>query len=109
MNLVTSEDVDKPKDLLPQRKKLMSISGSRIAISATDISKYRRSLDDKLDSQTFISFATTAKDTDGNSVDLPPPPADASSKPEFVCNYCWVVCPSRESNGGEFNTSYGIS
>lgn len=97
LSIVTSGDAEKPRAELPKRINLMSISGPKtLSTSETDISKYRRSLDDRFDSQTFISYATTAEDTEGHSVDLPPPPADASSKPEFICNFCWVVCPSRE-------------
>jgi hypothetical protein len=81
------------------KAKLVRISGPETVISGTDISKYRSNLDDHLETETIISYATTAKDVDGKSADLPPSPADASSKPEFVCPYCWVVCPSRQGKG----------
>ncbi|KAI9761901.1 MAG: Checkpoint kinase 2 [Geoglossum simile] len=85
--------------LLPNRANLMPISGPKTVISGTDISKYQSNLDDQLDTQTVISYATTARDIEGNSADLPPPPADASFKPEFVCPYCWVACPSQQGKG----------
>ena len=94
-----SNNQDRLKAVLPNRDNLMQISGSKTVISGTDISGYRNNLDDQLDTQTVISYATTAKDADGNLVDLPPPPADASSKPEFICPYCWVACPSRQGKG----------
>lgn len=90
---------DQHKAILPNQTNLLPISGPKTMISGTDISKYQNNLDDYLDIQTVISYATTAKDIDGSSVALPLPPADASSKPEFVCPYCWVACPSRQGKG----------
>jgi len=81
------------------KAKSVRISGPETVISGTDISKYRSDLDDHLDTETVISYATTAKDADGKSADLPLAPADASSKPEFVCPYCRVACPSRQGKG----------
>ena len=81
------------------KAKSVRISGPETVISGTDISKYRSNLDDRLDTETVISYATTAKDVDGKSADLPPAPADASSKPEFVCPYCQVACPSQQGKG----------
>ncbi|KAH0551800.1 hypothetical protein GP486_006983, partial [Trichoglossum hirsutum] len=86
-------------NVFPNRASLMPISGPKTMISGTDISKYQGNLDNRIDTQTVLSYATTAKDIEGNPVNLPPPPADASSKPEFVCPYCWVACPSRQGKG----------
>ncbi|RYP77613.1 hypothetical protein DL771_000981 [Monosporascus sp. 5C6A] len=61
---------------------LMRISGPKTVISGTDVSKYRSNLDDHFDTETVISYVTTAKDVDGKSADLPPPPTDAYSKPD---------------------------
>ncbi|KAI3135178.1 hypothetical protein DTO012A7_5591 [Penicillium roqueforti] len=73
--------------------------GAKTLVSGTDFSLYNRKLDDQLDTETVISYATTAYDVDGNSPELPPPPPDAATKPEFVCQYCWVACPSRQGKG----------
>ncbi|KAJ5521105.1 hypothetical protein N7463_001558 [Penicillium fimorum] len=73
--------------------------GPKTMLSGTDFSMYNRGLDDHLDTDTVISYATTAYDVDGNSSELPPPPADAAGKSEFVCPYCWVACPSRQGKG----------
>ena len=73
--------------------------GPKTLLSETDFSMYNRELDDQLDTETVISYATTAYDVDGNSPELPPPPLDAATKPEFVCQYCWVACPSRQGKG----------
>ncbi|KAH8704430.1 ankyrin repeat-containing domain protein [Phaeosphaeriaceae sp. PMI808] len=92
-----------PAKYFPGQDKLKNqstqIYGPETVISGTDISKYRSNLDDLLDTETVISYATTAKDIDGKSADLPPPPADASSNPEFVCPYCGITCPSWQGKG----------
>lgn len=79
--------------------KSVRISGPETVLSGTDISKYRSNLDDHLETETVISHATTAKDINGKSAELPPPPAGASSRREFVCPYCRVTCPSWQGKG----------
>ena len=64
-------------------------------LSGTEATTYDRKLDDYPNTQSVISYATTAFDSRGNSVDLPPPPAAATRGFEFLCPYCGVVCPSR--------------
>jgi hypothetical protein len=81
------------------KAKSVRVFGPETVISGTEISKYQINLDDRLDTETVISYATTAKDVNGKSADLPPAPADASSKPEFICPYCRVACPSRQGKG----------
>jgi hypothetical protein len=81
------------------KDKLVGVSGPETVVSGTDVSTYRSNLDDHLETDTVISHATTAKDVDGKSADLPPPPVDASSKREFVCPYCKVACPSWQGKG----------
>jgi len=78
---------------------LIPIAEPKSIISSTDVSKYHGNLDDHLDAQTVISYATTAKDVDGHSVDLPSPPVISPSQSEFICPYCWVTCPSRQGKG----------
>jgi hypothetical protein len=73
--------------------------GPKTIVSGTDFSMYNRGLDDQLDTETVISYVTTAYDVDGKSPELPPPPPDAAAKSEFVCPYCWVACPSRQGKG----------
>lgn len=73
--------------------------GPKTMTSGTDFSMYNRGLDDQLDRETVISYATTAYDIDGKSPELPPPPPDAAAKSEFVCPYCWIACPSRQGKG----------
>lgn len=77
----------------------MQIPPSETAISGTDASQYRVIMDDRLETDTVISYATTAKDINGISAILPPPPANLSSKREFVCPYCKVGCPSWQGKG----------
>lgn len=89
----------KPQTTLPVPDNLTPAQGSETVVSGTDFSKYNRNLDDQLDAETVISYATTAYDINGKSAKLPPPPSDAADKSEFVCPYCWVVCPSRQGKG----------
>lgn len=51
-----------------------------------------------LETQSNVSFATTAKDLDGRVAQLPPPPNAASNNQDFVCPYCFVLCPSRHGH-----------
>jgi hypothetical protein len=101
-NLLTTEGVnlDVQAGQLTQRPKLVasvqspSLMGQTI-LSGTEASRYKRKLDDSLDTQSLISYASEAIDINGNIVALPQPPAEASTKSEFLCPYCGIVCPSR--------------
>lgn len=64
-------------------------------LSKTEATSYDRKLDDILETQSAISYASTTFDIHGNTVNLPPPPAAASKGIEFLCPYCSIVCPSR--------------
>jgi hypothetical protein len=60
--------------------------------------------DPKLDltafeTQSVVSSATTARDLEGKPADLPLPPAAASNGQDFVCPYCYVLCPSKHGRG----------
>jgi hypothetical protein len=60
--------------------------------------------DPKLDltafeTQSVVSSATTARDLEGKPADLPPPPAAALNGQDFVCPYCFVLCPSSHGHG----------
>lgn len=78
---------------------LMHTHEAQTLVSATEFSKYRRNVDEIVDIETVMSYATTAKDIDGKSADLPAPPLDAYSKPEFICPYCRILCPSYQGRG----------
>jgi hypothetical protein len=60
--------------------------------------------DPKLDltafeTQSVVSSATTARDLEGKPADLPPPPAAAVNGQDFICSYCFVLCPSSHGHG----------
>ncbi|KAH6611804.1 hypothetical protein C7974DRAFT_323947 [Boeremia exigua] len=74
-------------------------SGLKTDISVTEISKYRASYDEMLETETVFSFATTERDVHGQTADLPPLPTDLHLKADFVCPYCWVLCPARQGKG----------
>ncbi|KAH0190076.1 hypothetical protein KCU99_g8652, partial [Aureobasidium melanogenum] len=52
-----------------------------------------------LETQSIISYATTARDLEGKPAELPPPPAAALDGEDFVCPYCFVLCPSAHGQG----------
>jgi hypothetical protein len=47
------------------------------------------------DSQSDISYATTARGLDGSSVELPALPKSATPGKDFECPYCFTICPSK--------------
>ena len=51
------------------------------------------------ETQSVISSATTARDLEGKPADLPPPPLTAHDGQDFVCPYCFVLCPSSQGHG----------
>lgn len=93
------ESISKPQTNAPISDNLLSAPGPRTTVSGTDFSLYARNPDDQLDTETAISYTTTVYDVDGKSPELPLPPPAATDKPEFICPYCWVTCPSRQGKG----------
>ena len=75
-------------------------------LSGTEATIYDRKLDDCLDTQSVISYASTAFDVHGNIVDLPPAPVAALSESEFVCPCCGIVCPSRHGKNRAWRYVY---
>lgn len=75
------------------RQRLQSVAAS--SVMEQPILSGNPKLGDSLDTQSVISYASTAFDVHGNIVDLPPAPVAASRRSEFVCPYCGIVCPSR--------------
>lgn len=65
-------------------------------VSGTDATNLDPKIEDKLDTETVISYATTAYGPEGDTVNLPLPPPDAATKSEFLCPICHVVCPSKQ-------------
>ncbi|XTI84220.1 hypothetical protein V2W45_1366184 [Cenococcum geophilum] len=64
-------------------------------LSKTEATRFDKRLDDMLEIQSVISYASTTVDVHGNDVDLPAPPTAASKGSEFLCPYCGIVCPAR--------------
>lgn len=52
-----------------------------------------------LETQSVVSSVTTARDLEGRPADLPPAPIAASRGQDFVCPYCFVLCPFRHGQG----------
>jgi cell wall-associated NlpC family hydrolase len=75
-----------------------SLAGKTI-LSGTVGSTYERKLDDEIDIDSVVSYASTAYDIDGTVADLPRAPPLKPSQTEFQCPYCWVTCPARHAKG----------
>lgn len=71
-------------------------------ISGTEATKFNTKREDTIDTETIISYATTAYGVAGEAVKLPPPPPDAATQPEFLCFICHVVCPSKQGKGKDW-------
>ncbi|KAK6541415.1 hypothetical protein TWF694_007227 [Orbilia ellipsospora] len=68
---------------------------AKTILSKTEATKFDKRLDDVLETQSVISYASRATDIYENDVELPAPPAAAFNGPEFLCPYCGIVCPAR--------------
>ncbi len=77
-------------------------------MSMTEATKYHENLDDKIESETVISYAFTALDADGHGVELPNPPPEALKGKDFVCPYCSVVCPARYGQRKAWRSVYDL-
>ncbi|KAF1960346.1 hypothetical protein CC80DRAFT_356731, partial [Byssothecium circinans] len=95
---------------LPERERKIERSGTKSELiapssagktflSTTEATLFDRNLHDITETQSIISYASTAVNIHGGGVDLPPPPAAASKGPEFSCLYCGIVCASRQGKG----------
>ncbi|KAF2873673.1 hypothetical protein BDV95DRAFT_351021 [Massariosphaeria phaeospora] len=91
--LVTGLSNDQPR--VPE----LPSSRPKTVVSGTEATFFNKEVEDKLDTETVISYATTAYGLDGKKVDLPPEPPEVHSKTEFMCPYCHVMCPSRQGKG----------
>ncbi|OAP56784.1 hypothetical protein AYL99_08896 [Fonsecaea erecta] len=92
----------KPDVIVSTADNLISPDGPKRAVSGTDFSRYNTNLDDQLDTETVISYTTTAFDLDGKSPEFPPPPDAAEQSEEhirqdlqpYVCTY--EECPDAD-------------
>jgi serine/threonine protein kinase len=71
-----------------------SLAGKTM-LTKTEATRFDTRLDDALETESIISYVSTAFGIDGDRVSLPPPPPAASKGSEFLCPYCNVVCPGR--------------
>ncbi|KAH7141974.1 hypothetical protein EDB81DRAFT_723219, partial [Dactylonectria macrodidyma] len=75
-----------------------SLAGKTI-LSGTEGSTYERKLDDEVDTNSVVSYASTTYDIDGTVADLPRAPPVRPPQTEFQCPYCWVTCPAHHAKG----------
>ena len=100
-----SEDPMQSGRLLPVPNKPSLSPFDRISstiILGTNATRFDPKMEDKLDTETIISYATTAYGIRGNAIRLPSPPPDAATQSEFLCQICYVVCPSKQGKGKEW-------
>ncbi|KAF2271108.1 hypothetical protein CC78DRAFT_484840, partial [Lojkania enalia] len=90
-------EIDKDAGLL--RAPRLSAPGPLSILSGTEATGFNQKIEERLETETVVSYATTSHGLDGEAIELPPPPSDASSKDEFICPYCHVVCPSHQGRG----------
>ncbi|KAK0707940.1 hypothetical protein B0H67DRAFT_325079 [Lasiosphaeris hirsuta] len=90
-----------PINPLSQLTAVPSIAGKTI-LSGTEVTAYDRKLDADIDTQSMISYSSTAYSTGGSTAELPPPPSTRPTQSEFTCPYCWVVCPVRHAKGKDW-------
>lgn len=68
--------------------------------ASTQATEYKpKSALNDIETQSVISFATTARDIKGRSVNLPLPPRAARDDRDFECPYCHVICSARHGTG----------
>ncbi|KAJ5689686.1 hypothetical protein N7462_004078 [Penicillium macrosclerotiorum] len=94
-----AEPVSQPPITLRVSGNFMPTPKTKSMVSGTDFSMYNREMDDQLETETVISYATTAYDIDGKSPELPPPPSDAAKHirqdlQPYVCTY--EKCPDAD-------------
>ncbi|KAF7509474.1 hypothetical protein GJ744_008037 [Endocarpon pusillum] len=70
---------------------------AKTILSKTVATEYDRKLDNMLNTQSAMSYASTSCDVQWNAVELPSPPTIASEQTEFLCPYCGIVYPSRHA------------
>lgn len=71
-------------------------STSKSIHTTTEATRFDPQLDASVsETQSVVSLATTARDLEGRVADLPAPPAGALDGRDFVCPYCFVLCPPR--------------
>ncbi|KAF5005062.1 hypothetical protein FDECE_8478 [Fusarium decemcellulare] len=71
----------------------------RTGLSGTEATEYNLKLDEEIDSESTISYATTAYGLDGSTAELPQAPLVQPGQSEFTCPYCWITCPARHAKG----------
>jgi hypothetical protein len=67
----------------------------RTVLSLTEATKYVSTINELLDTQSVVSYATTSFSGHVADIEPPPPPAAALKGQDFVCPYCGILCPAR--------------
>ncbi|KAH0556109.1 hypothetical protein GP486_005954 [Trichoglossum hirsutum] len=83
------EDCDQAEEISAQRS--APIVAPTIYPDTEVTAIYDKKLDDVLDSQSVVSYASTAWDVQGRGVELPPPPREAAIGNDFVRNIASTI------------------
>ncbi|KAL1985602.1 hypothetical protein VTN96DRAFT_7582 [Rasamsonia emersonii] len=72
---------------------------NKTLLSGTEASKYNSALDEMTEKGTVVSYASTAIDSEGGVLEFPAPPAEAVAGKDFLCPFCFVLCPAKRGKG----------
>lgn len=90
------EFAEQPSGIAKANSPLSQSNHAKSMFTTTEATFFDLKLDlTPLETQSIVSSVTTARDLEGEPAELPPPPARGVSGQDFVCSYCFVLCPSR--------------
>jgi len=87
----------------------LRITESKTIPSVTEATRFEDTPDDRTDAETVISHASTALDADGHRLELPKPPQDALQGKDFICPYCFVICPTKYGRSKAWRSEHGAN
>jgi hypothetical protein len=91
-----------------QPSRPLGTSEKRTLMSMTEATKYQENLDDRTERGTVMSYTSTALDADGHCLELPNAPSDALEGKDFVCPYCFVLCPAKYGPGRAWRLAHSF-
>ncbi|KAG7055022.1 meiosis-specific serine/threonine-protein kinase mek1 [Colletotrichum scovillei] len=100
---VYGEDAEHVRLSLPSQPKLVPLAPTGPAFDSVSPTIYSGteasrpiSGDLSADTDSVVSYCSTALDLSGNATELPPSPVVGGGQKEFICPCCCVVCPAKE-------------
>lgn len=65
-----------------------------VVASPTNATPHRVRFEGQFDTASRVSYASTTSELSGRALEILRPPANALFRPEFICSYCGLKCPS---------------